>query len=202
MNWRAVAILCISALLAALAEPVFAQSQPGSAGGSIGKTNKSVSGDADADADAGAAAVPKQLLGKTITIQGTVTVTGRDDQGKTFTGDQPANRVIYVSKLGRVFSRIKLSGGSNNWSEEQTPGARAQERTYRVEGNAIRSRGTVNGIYKDIKISFDPSFRSCTIASTSKILGPQKTLDGKTVQVSSIKDNVSCSVQAGNTLAE
>jgi hypothetical protein len=144
-------------------------------------------------------AAPQQLLEKTVVLDGEATIVVQRNDGTVYTQKYGLNRIIYISKLGRIFSRTTTGASGSTVKHEQAPGEKSDERRYRIEGSALVSRETVNGIYSDLVISFDPAFRTCTVSQKTSIVGPQRDSQGNTIQVTSItRANQTCAVREGN----
>jgi hypothetical protein len=93
-------------------------------------------------------AAPQQLLGKTIVVRNSLTIEYKDPNGNVTTTKNTAERTIYVSTLGRVFSRLKnlLKRESDcqytGRSDTRTNQIKSDAIQYRVQGNTLISDQT------------------------------------------------------------
>src|SRR5262249_28957332 len=109
----------------------------------------------------GNAAVPQQLLNKTISISYVYNVTAKSPDGKVFNAPRAESRAIYVSTLGRVFSRLTATRlrGSASKTADRDPG----QSNFRYENGALVGRAQAISGAVQITISFDSAFQSCKV---------------------------------------
>jgi len=154
---------------------------------------------------AGAAgAVPSQLFNKTINASYTVNVTARTPDGRVINAPKSVKRTIYISSLGRIFSRragAYVRGGSESIDKEPAEAALRYE-----NGALIGGRSAISGAFQ-LTITFDPGFQNCNV---NILAGREngkpikwKGLDGVTYESQGPMtiSGQSCSINSGNAFA-
>jgi hypothetical protein len=157
-----------------------------------------------------AKATPRQLYGKGIEIQYSVTATAETPRGPR-TVASSVTRTIYVSTSGRLFERavwIK-PGGLGTGVSDNTPGA-ATNKAGEARGMSFRGSDLVAHVaYTSgagrMTIHFDPTFSTCDGTVMFGSEGGGKTIsrqiNGEVHQAHSLQaSSVSCKVTAGNPL--
>ena len=145
-------------------------------------------------------AAPQQLLGKHIVLRETQTIVGQPlAGGQQATAKQSQERIIYISSVGRIFARLNLTSGNVTAVREQSPNNSPQDdTTYRWQGDVLV--GTSTAVRSTI--SFDASFRSCTVSLVLKPHAVAWSIDHKPWRILSVNvDNVTCTIQDGNPFA-
>lgn len=150
-------------------------------------------------------AAPQAMLDKTIEISFVVSIPARSSAGQSLTARRSVQKVMYVSRAGRVFSRTARQAGRASETKDVAPGG--ADGAPRIEGNTIvGTLGFTSGASR-LVISFDNSFQNCT---ASMIMGRE---GGKALNWKGIDGNVytatgpaavstpSCSVKSGNSFA-
>jgi len=151
-----------------------------------------------------AAAAPQQALNKTITVSFGVSVPVRGSDGSVINGSRSSQRVIYVSSAGRIFTRAIRREARNLDTKEAGP----ETTTMSFSGNKLVGVMKFASGASQMTIDFDSSFQSCTASifaggeggrpiTFKGLNGVMYTTTGK-MQFS----NASCSIRAGNALAE
>src|SRR5690349_20202190 len=79
-------------------------------------------------------AAPKELLGKTISNRNSNTQTWETPRGVA-TAHGSVERLIYVTELGRVFSRGHRARGRDYQTDEQSPDERSEVGDYNFVGD-------------------------------------------------------------------
>jgi len=144
-------------------------------------------------------AAPKQLLGKHLSLRGSVTIVGQPiEGGESVTSKQSVERTVYISSAGRIFVRMNSSNGSQTAVREQSPhNAPADDVSYRWQGDALV--GTSTAVRSTI--SFDPAFQTCAV---SVVLKPNATawdVNHKQWRILSSTNTATCTIQDGNPFA-
>jgi hypothetical protein len=151
------------------------------------------------------AAVPPQLLNKTVTVSFTVSVPARTADGQTMTASRAVSKVIYISGAGRIFAETSRRAGRN--SERVERGPEVTGSSFRSDGNRLVGTIAVGSGASQLTITFDGGFQSCT---AQLLTGGQagrpitwKGLDGvmRTSTGPATHSSPSCSIQAGNAFA-
>jgi hypothetical protein len=151
------------------------------------------------------AAVPSQLLNKTVTVSFTVSVPARTADGQTVNSSRAVTKVIYISGAGRVFAETSRRAGRN--SERVERGPEVTGGSFRSDGNRIVGTIPVGNGASQMTITFDGGFQSCTAQLVTGGQAGQpmtwKGLDGRmrTATGPATHSSPSCSVQAGNAFA-
>ena len=156
---------------------------------------------------AGASAAPRQLFGKGIEIQYSVTATMETPRGPR-SGSSNVSRTIYISSTGRLFERAAWAtrGGAN--VSDNAPDA-ATNKAGEARGMSFRGNDLVAHIAYasgagQMTIRFDPTFSTCEGSVRFGSEGSKaiyRRVKGEARQLSSLQaSNVSCRVTAGNPL--
>ena len=149
---------------------------------------------------------PKQLYNKTVVIQwGESLQQRRPPNERIFNSQITAVRTAYVSNAGRVFIRATRSNKSGGRKDEGTPDTRAPGSLV-FQGNTMVGTAAFEGGARQTRITFDPSFTSCTanVVYGKTGSGPirWKSWDGNTYETIEANINaVSCSIKDGNPFA-
>ena len=150
-----------------------------------------------------AAAAPPQLLNKTIYITYTASVPINNPSGGTRVGVRHVKRWLYISSLGRIFSRAARAEGRAGETTDKGPG----EATFRFQGNSLVGVLTFLSGASQMTITFDPGFQSCTVALVTGREGGQavkfRALDGSVKETAGPMtfSDLSCSIKDGNVFA-
>lgn len=151
-----------------------------------------------------ALSAPPQLYNKTIRIAWSQANTLRDHNGRVRQSRNDIQNAIYISARGRIFNKsfVRAPGGTESWErgpEGRPAGAAA------FEGNDIVSRRAWDGIAQEVRITFDPSFSTCSLSVRFGKTGEiqrWKGLDGMTYEVLAVTmGSTSCSISEGNAFA-
>lgn len=161
-----------------------------------------------------AAAVPQQLMNKTVTLSWIAESVVRDPDGKQRQSSYSIRYIVYISTLGRLFERSSRSVGGRTQGGDVDPNAAqtkmGEARGLRFEGNRLvanRGYGGAGGSGAMRAVAtFDSSYSSCTRAVThGKARGgviKRKGIDGIVREMLSISvTGANCSIQNGNALA-
>jgi hypothetical protein len=158
----------------------------------------------------GANATPRQLYGKGIEIQYTVTATVDTPRGPR-SGSENVSRTIYVSSTGRLFERGVRSNRGGTEVSDNAPGAVANK-AGEARGMAFRGSDLVAYIaYASgagrMTIHFDPTFSTCEGAvmfgtEGGKMMARRDVgVRGEIRQLTSLQaSSVACRVTSGNPL--
>lgn len=149
---------------------------------------------------------PKQLYNKSVVIQwGESLQQRRPPNERVFNTQVTAVRTAYVSSAGRVFVRATRSNKSGGRKDEGTPESRTPGSLV-FQGNTMVGTTAFEGGARQTRITFDPSFTSCTanVVYGKTGSGPirWKSWDGNTYETLEANINgVSCSIRDGNPFA-
>jgi hypothetical protein len=111
---------------------------------------------------AGAADVPTALRNKTILVSYIANANAVSDRG---TRSNPRNvaHTIYISSLGRIFTKVDNWHGRDSLTQQGSPEQTAGH--YSFDGNRlVGTRKQLGGGASQLVISFDAGFQSCTAA--------------------------------------
>lgn len=151
------------------------------------------------------AALPQQMLNKTVTVSFTVSIPARTPDGATGTASRAVTKVIYISSAGRIFGETSRRAGRN--SETVQRGPEVTTGAFRADGNRLVGAIAVGNGASQLTITFDGSFQSCTAQLVTGGQGGRpitwKGLDGivRTATGPVTHSSPSCSVAAGNAFA-
>lgn len=157
---------------------------------------------------ASANATPPEAMNKTVTVSFNYFIPARCENGSDNQVGRSVTHQIYISTKGRLFAKMSASagGGRHTYSREGLAEP-SLSNPFHFSGNKlIGTFVTVSGASQQI-ISFDPSYRSCTLQVITgregskpyvwtNLAGAKCTGMGR-AQVS----NISCSVTEGNSFA-
>ncbi len=156
---------------------------------------------------ADATAAPRQLYGKGIEIQYSVTATMETPRGPR-RGSSHVSRTIYVSNTGRLFERGVWTKQGVTDVSDNAPGA-AVNRAGEARGMSFRGNELVAHIAYasgagEMTIRFDPTFSTCEGSVRYGSEGGKaiyRRVNGAVRQLTSLQaSSVSCRVTAGNPL--
>jgi hypothetical protein len=151
------------------------------------------------------AAIPSQLLNKTVTVSFTITVPAKTADGQAVSSSKAVSKVIYISGAGRIFAETSRRAGKK--SERVERGPEVTGNAFRADGNRLVGTLAVGNGASQLTITFDGGFQSCTaqIVTGGQAGTPMtwKGLDGRmrTATGPATHSSPSCSVQAGNAFA-
>ena len=150
------------------------------------------------------AAVPPQVMNKTIIISYTVSGENKNSIGQERGFSAQVSRTIYVSSSGRLFVRWRTSAGKFSRGEDVAPGKGHAK--FSFQGN--RLVGIVPFVQgaRQVTVTFDASFSTCTasIIEGHTAGGMIRWIgsDGEIYEViSATTSPPSCTVQSGNAFA-
>ena len=152
-----------------------------------------------------ALAAPPQLLNKTILVSWSESAQQKLPDGRTITEQIGRTRTVYVSSAGRVFVKSVARGsGGGGKTEEIAPGSSNTSLSFK--GNTLVGHAIFAGFARQVVVSFDSAFSSCTVNVTyGRSGGPRtwKSYDGqRTIELLSLSlGGTSCSIRDGNALA-
>jgi hypothetical protein len=154
-----------------------------------------------------AGAAPRQLYGKGIEIQYTVTATSETARGPR-SGTSNVSRTIYVSSTGRLFERAAWAVRGSTRVSDNAPGASTNKggevRDMSFRGNNLVAHIAYSSGAGQMTIHFDPTFSTCegSVRFGSETGGAiRRQVHGEMRQFTSLQaSTVSCRVMAGNPL--
>jgi len=155
----------------------------------------------------GASAAPRQLYGKGIEIQYSVTATMETPRGPR-SGSSNISHTIYVSSTGRLFERAGWAMRGSTKVSDNAPDA-ATNRAGEARGMSFRGNDLVaHTAYASgagqMTIHFDPTFSTCGGSVRFGSEGGKaihRRVSGEVRQLTSLQaSSVSCRVTAGNPL--
>ncbi len=155
-----------------------------------------------------AMAAPAQLLNKTVRISGSATVNAVAQDGSRTTVPRTVSRTIYISSKGRIFTRAERRAGRNAETVDRAPGDGGGSGGFRFDGNRLIGVGLAASGARQVTITFDPGFSSCTASiAFGREAGKSykvKGLDGKIYTATGVPtaSTPTCSIQAGNPFAQ
>jgi hypothetical protein len=154
-------------------------------------------------APAFAGATPKQLYNKTVKIVWGESISEKSLDGRIRTLQNVQQRLVYVSSLGRIFTRSKSDNKGGSRTIETAP-ENARAGKFNFQGNSMTGIGVNGGVARRVVASFDPPYSSCaaTVTAGKSSAAPQwKGLNGETLIVEDIKvGQISCTINDGNGL--
>ena len=155
------------------------------------------------------AGAPAGLRNKTIHVSYVEATPRRGADGKEAIGSRTVSRAIYVSSLGRAFTKRTDWGGKRG--RAQSLGQAAPEytsRNYRFEGSRliITSAAGEHGA-QQLTINFDSGFQTCSMDVKTGSSGGARTWNNfhgerMTATGPTSISNTSCSIQNGNEFAQ
>jgi hypothetical protein len=150
--------------------------------------------------------VPPQLQNKTIKITYTASMLAKTPDGRTINGSRKVERLIYISSLGRIFTRVARSNErvASPVARDLAPG----ESTLQFqEGTLIGVMPYISGAAK-LTVTFDSGFQKCNFTILNGKDGGQpikvKGLNGVVLEALSpitISDEI-CTIENGNAFAD
>ncbi len=156
-------------------------------------------------ADTAAIAAPPQLLNKTVLVSWSESAQQKLPDGRTIAETISRTRTVYVSSAGRVFVKaVSRGSGGGGKSEEVAPGS--SNTSLNFKGNTLVGHAVFAGFARQVVVTFDPAFSSCSVNVTyGRSGGPRtwKSYDGqRTIELLSLSvGGTSCSIRDGNALA-
>jgi hypothetical protein len=151
-----------------------------------------------------AGAAPKELYNKSIDIYwGENTSNKRVADGVVVNSDGRIQRIIYISSAGRPF--IRVSGGNNAASHTFEVAPNVAQGSTNFHGNQLVLTGHNMAVARQVTVTFDASFTSCTASvragkngASPKWIG----FDNNPYELLSISvGSASCSIKDGNAAA-
>jgi hypothetical protein len=142
-----------------------------------------------------ACAAPAQLYGRS------VIVTWNEDREQRFVGEEELRNIvgygefsIYLSSTGRPFSRMSFSVKGRSGSRDAVGGE--SRRSVSLQGHDMRVVMPMAGGARQVSVTFDSGFQSCSARVTSVI-------NGREVEMISVRTGAaSCRLQDGNVFAQ
>jgi hypothetical protein len=148
------------------------------------------------------------LLDKTVTLTWNTSGTAkRADGSPPFSFSNHSSRVIYISSAGRTFTKVQLRGERGAMRESSRgPDDGGSKGSVSVQGNTLVGVDTFMSGARQYRVSFDPSFSSCTVEVIYARSGgadiKRKGPDGAMYEVSNVSTgSPGCSIQSGNAFA-
>ena len=155
------------------------------------------------------AAAPAGLLNKTIHVSYLVAALAKRSDGKEKTASGTILRTIYVSSLGRAFTRradIGSARGRQRFFRATAP--EDTSRNFKFEGSRlIITAPAGDNSAQLIIINFDSSFQTCSVVVKTGSSGGARTWIGfngqrYTATGPTSISNTSCSIESGNAFAQ
>ncbi|HLZ05251.1 MAG TPA: hypothetical protein VKR55_24270 [Bradyrhizobium sp.] len=155
-------------------------------------------------APAFAGGVPPQAMNKTISVSFVATGEAKAPGGLARGFSTQVSVIIYVSSAGRLFFRKRIANGRYSRGKDIAPGE--GRGTASFQGNRLIGVVPFEAGARQVTVTFDPSFSSCTASvieghdggGVIRRHGP----DGAMYEVTSASTlNPSCSIQSGNAFA-
>jgi hypothetical protein len=152
------------------------------------------------------AAAPSQAMNKTITVAFTATGTSKAPDGIVRSFNTQVTRMIYVSSAGRLFMRHEARRGSMSRGGDFDPSdTRRGKGSFNFQGNKLVGVIPYDAGARQITVTFDPGFSSCTAnvieghsGGVIRRMGPS----GKMYEITRGTTTApSCSIQTGNAFA-
>jgi len=153
------------------------------------------------------AQVPAAAMNKTITISFTSTGTAKSPEGETTGFSTSASRMIYVSSAGRLFMRHTASNAKASRGGDFDPNdTRTGKGDFRFNGDKLVGVIPYAAGARQITVTFDPNFSSCTASIIEGHTGGimrRKGPNGIMYELSGVTtSSPSCSIQSGNAFAQ
>lgn len=151
---------------------------------------------------------PAQLHNKTVRMSASATVNAVAPDGTRTNVPRTVTRTIYISSKGRIFSREDRRAGRNADTVDRAPGESGGSGGFRFNGNRLIGVVLAESGARQVTITFDPSFGSCTASIAFGREGGKpykvKGLDGKIYTATGVPtaSAPTCSIQAGNPFAQ
>ncbi|OQW58714.1 MAG: hypothetical protein A4S14_06695 [Proteobacteria bacterium SG_bin9] len=161
-----------------------------------------------------AAGAPPQLHNKSILLSWTTQAVQKGPDGRVITPTLSQQRTIYVSSQGRAFVRAGRGVSNQKFSASKTGesgpddsrGYDGEARGISFQGNTMIGTQTYASGAGQIRVTFDPSFSSCTMVAVEGKSGGGpirvRGLDGQMYErISATSSGYSCSIRDGNALS-
>jgi hypothetical protein len=149
-------------------------------------------------------AAPPQLLDHTITVSFTATGQAKSPEGQIKNFNTQVSRIIYVSSVGRLFMRHRAANRRGD-SRGGDFGPGDGGGSFSFQGNRLVGVIPYGTGARQITVTFDPGFSSCTasvIEGGSGGIIRRKGPDGIMYEITGASTStVSCSIQNGNAFA-
>lgn len=150
------------------------------------------------------AAVPPQVMNKTITISYTVSGENKNSEGQEHGFSAQVSRTIYVSSSGRLFVRWRTAAGKFSRGADLAPGE--GHANFSFHGNRLVGVVPFAEGARQVTVSFDASFSSCTasIIEGHSAGGVIRWIgsDGEMYEaISATTSPPRCTIQSGNAFA-
>ena len=150
-----------------------------------------------------AESVPAAAMNKTVTVSFTATGNGKRPDGQTRAFNTQVTRMIYISSAGRLFMRHQASNQRGSRGGDFDPNdARQGKGSFHFQGNRLVGVIPYANGARQITVSFDGSFSSCTasiIEGHSAGVIKRKGPDGVMYEITGASTTApSCSIQSGN----
>ncbi|HKU04486.1 MAG TPA: hypothetical protein VJR30_00335 [Bradyrhizobium sp.] len=151
-----------------------------------------------------ALAAPPQLLDHTITVSFTATGQGKSPEGQVHSFNTQVSRIIYVSSAGRLFMRHRAANSrGNSRGGDFAPGEGGG--SFSFQGSRLVGVLPYGTGARQITVTFDPGFSSCTasvIEGGSGGVIRRKGPNGIMYEITgATTSSVSCSIRNGNAFA-
>lgn len=150
-----------------------------------------------------AGGAPTGALNKTITVSFTSTGQAKSADGQSKGYTTQVTRIIYVSSAGRLFMRHRASNPRGSRGGDFAPGGGGG--SFSFQGNRLVGVISYEVGARQITVTFDPGFSSCTasvIEGHSGGVMRRKGPDGMQYELSGVTTtSPSCSIQSGNAFA-
>jgi len=150
-----------------------------------------------------AAGVPAAAMNKTVTVSFTATGNATSADGQTKAFNTHVTRTIYISSAGRLFMKHEATNRAGSRGGEFDPNdARRGKGSFQFQGNRMVGVIPYASGARQITVSFDGSFSSCTasvIEGHSAGVIQRKGPNGVVYKISGGSTTApSCSIQNGN----
>ena len=152
------------------------------------------------------AEVPAAAMNKTVTISFTSTGNSKGPEGQTKGFSTSVSRMIYVSTAGRLFMRHTASNAKASRGGDFDPNdAHAGKGDFHFQGDKLVGVIPYAAGARQITVTFDPNFSSCTASVIEGHTGGimrRKGPNGVMYELSGVTtSSPSCSIQSGNAFA-
>jgi hypothetical protein len=148
-------------------------------------------------------AAPPQLFDHTITVSFTATGQAKSPEGQVQNFNTQVSRIVYVSSAGRLFMRHRASSHGNSRGGDFGPGEGGG--SFSFQGNRLVGVLPYGTGARQITVTFDPGFSSCTasvIEGHSAGVIRRKGPNGVMYEISGAStSSPSCLVRSGNAFA-
>lgn len=154
------------------------------------------------------AGVPSAAMNKTIAISFTASGTAKEPDGRTHRFSTSVTRVVYVSTAGRLFMRHTATNRAGTAGGDFDPAAQSAGKggSFSFQGDKLVGVLPYTGGARQITVTFDPAFSSCTASVIEGNAGSgsfrRKGPGGVVREITNATTSgVSCSIQSGNAFA-